>query len=219
MKSDAELQRDVTDELHWDPATGSCRIAVGVKDGVVTLTGRLDSHAQCWRAAVAVLRVQDVRGVISDLHVDLPPSCRRSDAEITDAANHALRWNAVIPADRVYVAVEDGRVTLSGKVEWEYQRRAAEAEVRDLTGVRDLLNLIEIAPRIEPRDVSRNIEAALNRRVRRRANRLSVLVNGGVVTLCGQLDSWSERHAARLAAWAAPGVRNVIDQTTITAQG
>jgi len=108
-------------------------------------------------------------------------------------------------------------LVLSGNVEWEYQSRAAESAMRNLVGIKGLVNLIEIKPRIEPRDVARQIEAALRRRSFRRAKTISVVVNGGTVTLCGQLDYPSERNAARLAAWRASGVRNVVDQTTIAA--
>lgn len=215
MKSDLELQQDVMAELGWDPVICDCRIDAEVHDSMVTLTGNVNSHAQRWRATAAALRVRGVRGVVSELHVDLPAACRLPDGRVSEAIHHALRWNTLIPPNRVQVSVEEGRVTLSGELEWEYQRWAAESEVRDMLGVRDLLNLIEIKPRSEPRDVGGKIAAALNRRVCRRDARVSVIMNGGIVTLSGQLESWNERRAARLAAWAAPGVRNVIDQTTL----
>lgn len=217
MKSDQELRRDVLAELRWDPATRECAIDAAAHDGLITLTGQVRSYAQRWRATAAALRVRGVGGVASTLQVELLPACCIPDATLCEAAYRALRWNTLIPPNCVRVTAEQGRVTLSGTLEWEYQRRAAEAELRDMLGVSDLLNLIEIKPRVEPQDVGRKIEAALRRRVLRRASEVSVIVNGGIVTLSGQLDSWSERHAARHAAWAAPGVRNVIDETTFVA--
>jgi len=217
MKTAKELQRDVTAELNWDPYVDSGRIDVEVQAGIATLTGLVNSYAQKCSAQTAAWRVSGVEGVIADLEVELPSNDWRSDRDIAKAAHNVLAWNTSIPPRRVKVAVKHGWLVLSGNVEWEYQSRAAESAMRNLVGIKGLVNLIEIKPRIEPRDVTRQIEAALRRRSFRRAKTISVVVNGGTVTLCGQLDSPSERNATRLAAWRAPGVRNVIDQTTIAA--
>lgn len=217
MNADQSLTRNVLDELQWDPALAGCRIDAVVHGGIATLSGHVHSHAQRWRATAAALRVRGVGGAISNLHVDLPVTARLADDRIADAARRVLGWNVLIPPDCVNVTVEDARVTLSGTVEWDYQRRAAEAALRDMIGLKDLLNLIEIKPQIEPRAVTGTAKAALGRRIQRHAKHVSVVVDGGTVTLCGQLDSWSERHAARLTAWAAPGVRSVVDHTTIAA--
>jgi osmotically-inducible protein OsmY len=217
MKSDRELQRDVTAELNWDPSVDASRIDVEVHAGIATLAGLVTSYAQKCRAQMAAWRVGGADGVVANLEVDLPSSDKRTDEDITRAARDVLAWNSSIPPRRVKVAVNQGWLLLSGNVEWEYQSRAAESAVRDLVGIKGLVNLIEIRPGIEPRDVVRQIEAALRRRSFRCAKGVSVMVNGGTVTLCGQLDSQSERTAARLAAWRAPGVRNVVDQTTIAA--
>ncbi|MBN8735853.1 MAG: BON domain-containing protein [Xanthomonadales bacterium] len=217
MKTDRELQRDVAAELDWDPSVDASRIDVEAHAGLVTLSGLVGSYAQKCHAQAAAWRVDGVDGVIADLDVELPGIDRRSDDDIARAARNVLAWNASIPPRKVKVAVNHGWVVLSGGVEWEYQSRAAESAMRNLVGITGLVNLIEIKPGVEPRDVTRQIEAALRRRSFRRARDIAVLVNGGTVTLCGQLDSSSERKAARLAAWRAPGVRNVVDQTTIAA--
>lgn len=217
MKSDRELQRDVTAELNWDPSVDASRIDVEVDAGIVTLAGLVNSYAQKCSAQTATWRVGGVEGVIADLEIELPSVDRRSDEDIARAAHNVLAWTTSIPPRRVKVAVSQGWIVLSGNVEWEYQSRAAESAMRNLVGIKGLVNLIEIKPKIEPRDVTRQIEAALRRRSFQRAKAISVIVNGGTVTLCGQLDSPSERKAARLAAWRAPGVRNVVDQTTIAA--
>lgn len=217
MKPDLELQRDVAAELDWDPSIDASRIDVEVHAGIVTLAGLVNSYAQKCHAQAAAWRISGVEGVIADLDVELPGSDRRSDDDIAKAAHDMLAWNTSIPPHKVTASVNHGWVVLSGQVEWEFQSRAAESAIRNLLGIKGLVNLIEIRPAMEPRDVTRQIEAALRRRPFRRAKDISVVVNGGTVTLCGQLDSSSERNAARLAAWRAPGVRNVVDQTTIAA--
>lgn len=217
MKTDRELQRDVTAELDWDPSVDAARIDVEARAGIVTLAGLVNSYAEKCRVQTAAWRVGGVKGVLADLEVELPEADRHSDEDIVRAARDVLAWNASIPPRKVKVSVKHGWLVLSGRVEWEYQSRAAESAMRNLVGIRGLANLIEIRPAVEPRDVTRQIEAALRRRSRRRAKDVSVMVNGGTVTLCGQLDSASERNAARLAAWRAPGVRSVVDETTIVA--
>ena len=217
MKTDREIQRDVAAELNWDPSVDASRIGIEVHDGIVVLEGLVNSYAQKCHAQIAAWRVGGVEGVIADLEVELPPIDQRPDEELAKAACNVLAWHTSIPPRKVKVSAKHGWVVLSGSVEWEYQSRAAEAAMRNLVGIKGLVNLIEIRPGIEPRDVTRQIEAALRRRSFRRAKGISVMVNGGTVTLCGQLGSSSERNAARLAAWRAPGVRNVVDQTTIAA--
>lgn len=217
MKADRELQRDVVTELRWDPSIDASRIDVEAHAGIVTLAGLVTSYAQKCRAQTAAWRVGGVEGVVADLEVELPDIDRRSDEDIARAAHNVLAWNTSIPPRRVKAVVKQGWLVLSGNVEWEYQSRAAESAMRNLVGIKGLVNLIEIRPASEPRDVTHQIEAALRRRFFRRAKAVSVLVNGGTVTLRGQLASPSERNAARLAAWRAPGVRNVVDQTTVAA--
>lgn len=217
MKTDRDLQRDVMAELNWDPSVDADRIDVEAHAGIVTLVGLVNSYAQKCHAQTAAWRVGGVEGVLADLEVVLPDIDRRSDADIARAAQDVLAWNTSIPQRKIKASVKHGWVVLSGSVEWEYQSRAAESALRNLVGIRGLVNLVEIKPRIEPRDVTCQIEAALRRRSRRRAADLSVVVNAGTVTLRGQVGSSSERNAVRLAAWRAPGVRNVVNQTTITA--
>lgn len=217
MKTDRDLQRDVVTELNWDPSVDAARIDVQARAGIVSLVGLVNSYAEKCRAQTAAWRVDGVKGVLADLEVELPDACRRSDEDIARAARDVLAWNTSIPPRKVKVSVRHGWLVLAGRVEWEYQSRAAESAMRNLVGIRGLANLIEIRPAMEPRDVTHQIEAALRRRSRRRAGDITVVVNGGTVTLCGQLDSPSERNATRLAAWRAPGVRNVVDETTIVA--
>ena len=217
MRTDEQLQRDVTEELAWDPAVDPRRIGVEVRDGVAMLSGKVNSYAQKCSAGCATQRVAGIKGVAMELDVELPDKDRRPDDEIAAAAHNVLAWHASVPRGSVKVTVKHAWVVLSGTVQWEYQSHAAEAAVRNLIGIRGLVNLVEIKPAMEPHDVTRQIEAALRRRTDHRALNISVAVNGGTVVLSGELDCWSERQAVRLAAWNAPGIRNVVDQTTIAA--
>lgn len=212
MKDDRELQLDVAAELAWDPSIDATRIVADVRDGTVTLTGQVHSHAQKWRAEAAARRVGGARGLISRLAVDLAVGDRRPDTEIAKTAHQVLAWNALVPAGKLKVAAEDGWITLSGDVDWEFQSSAAEVALRSLVGIKGLINLVQVNPATEPREVTRHIEAALRRCSRDPRQEVAVVMNGGTVTLSGKVASWRERYAVRRAAWAAPGVRNVVDQ-------
>ena len=215
MKTDSQLKRDVMDELAWDPAVSANAIGVAVKDGVVTLSGHLDTFAEKVAVQRAVRRVTGVRAMAIELDVKLAPQHQRSDTEIAAAAEHALRWNIVVPADRVRATVEQGWVQLTGEVDWDYQRQAAYKSVRSLTGVVGVSNEITLRQRTTPADLAQRIEDALKRQALREAHRVQVTVENGTVTLKGSVHSWQERDAAQGAAWSAPGVRDVVSQLTL----
>lgn len=215
MKTDSQLKRDVMDELAWDPAVSANAIGVAVKDGVVTLSGHLDTFAEKVAVQRAVRRVTGVRAMAIELDVKLAPQHQRSDTEIAAAAEHALRWNIVVPADRVRATVEQGWVQLTGEVDWDYQRQAAYKSVRSLTGVVGVSNEITLRQRTTPADLAQRIEDALKRQALREAHRVQVTVENGTVTLKGSVHSWQERDAAQGAAWSAPGVRDVVNQLTL----
>ncbi len=215
MKTDSELRRDVERELEMEPSIDERRIGVAVLDGIVTLTGEVRSYAEKWQAERTVERVSGVRGVVNDLVVK--PATERSDIDIARAAADVLKWNVLVPADRVKVRVESGWLTLEGDVEWEYQRRAAERAVRNLPGVRGISNLIVVKPRVQPSDVRRKIEESFEREAAIDAQHIDVQVNGSEVTLSGRVRSWAERHAAEKAAWSVPGVTAVHNYLTVEA--
>jgi osmotically-inducible protein OsmY len=215
VKTDSQLKRDVMDELAWDPAVSANAIGVAVKDGVVTLSGHLDTFAEKVAVQRAVRRVTGVRAMAIELDVKLAPQHQRSDTEIAAAAEHALRWNIVVPADRVRATVEQGWVQLTGEVDWDYQRQAAYKSVRSLTGVVGVSNEITLRQRTTPADLAHRIEDALKRQALREAHRVQVTVENGTVTLKGSVHSWQERDAAQGAAWSAPGVRDVVNQLTL----
>lgn len=217
MKTDMQLKADVTAELAWDPAVNSVGIGVLVHDGVVTLTGHLDTFAEKVAAERAARRVAGVRGLAIELDVKLIAAHHRSDSEIASVAASALRWSALLPPDRIRVEVEKGWVTLTGDVDWAYQRSTAEKCVRGLMGVRGLSNNIIVKPTVSTRDVAAEISAALERQAEREARHIDVDVEGCVVTLHGKVHSLAERDAAAGAAFAARGVTRIVNKLEIAA--
>jgi len=215
MKTDARLKKDVCAELDWDPSINASQVGVVVKDGIVTLTGHLDTYAEKHAIERAVQRVRGVQAIAVELDVKLDPGHRRSDADIAAAAQSAFKWHALIPLDRIQVQVEKGWVTLSGELDWEYQRREAEKAVRSLTGVVGVSNAIKLKPRVTPANLAQRIREALARHAEHESKHIEVGVEGGVVTLRGYVDSWAERAAAAGATWSAPGVSGVVNEIRV----
>ena len=215
MKTDQQLKKDVIAELEWDPAINAAHVGVAVKDGVVTLTGHLDTYAEKYAIERAVLRVRSVRGIAVELDVKLDPNHRRSDSEIAAAAESALKWHSLIPSDRIRVQVEKGWVTLLGEVNWDYQRRETEKAVRTLTGVVGVSNAITLKTAAAPADVAKRIRDAMVRHAENESRQLEVSVDGDTVILRGTVDSWTERATASSAAWSAPGVAKVVNELKI----
>ena len=215
--TDEEIQREVLAELRWDARVQPNEIGVAVKDGVVILTGWVDSYIKKWAAEQAAHRVRGVTAVANDIEVHLPSSAERTDADIAAAATRALEWDALVPIEKIDVTVSKGWVTLSGEVEWQYQKHDAERAVRRLAGVRGVSNLIRVAPHVKPMpdELKRKIEDALIRSAETDANRITVDVHGSRITLRGVVRSWAEREEAEAVAWSAPGVTSVDNQITV----
>lgn len=216
MKTDAQLQQDVMDELTSEPAVEASTIGVEAKDGVVTLAGHVKSAAERYAAERAAQRVSGVKGVVVEIDVTIPDWSRHTDADVVHRVRSALEWNSSVPKDAVKISVSDGVVTLAGEVDWAFQRKSAVAAVRNLIGVRDVVDRITLKSRpINARDVRRKIQAAIHRQAQVDANAITINVDGGNVTLLGVVDSWSERMAARNAAWSMPAVQRVVDNLSV----
>jgi osmotically-inducible protein OsmY len=217
MTEDLHLRQDVERELGWESIVRSAEIGVGVKDGIVTLSGVVDSHAVKRAAERAAARVLGVKAVSSQLEVDQGGLKGRTDADIAWSAANALAWNALIPADRIQIEVSHGWVTLEGFVDWRFQGMAAEEVVAELAGVEGVTNMIAVCPAVPPAAVKREVETALNESSKALGRRVVVETRCDCVTLWGSVGSQKQREAAEDAAWSAAGVREVSNHITISA--
>jgi osmotically-inducible protein OsmY len=214
-RPDTQIQSDVLAELKWDSRVLPNEIGVVVKDGIVTLTGSVDSYAKKWAAEEAAHRVRGVKAVANDIEVHLAVFAERTDADIAAAAVRALEWDALVPIEKLDVTVSKGWVTLKGDVEWQYQKQGAERVVRRLAGVKGVTNLITVKPRLAPSEIKEKIEQALVRSAELDAKHITVDVQGSKVTLKGTVRSWAQREEAERQAWLAPGVTSVDNRITI----
>ncbi|MHB2205272.1 BON domain-containing protein [Methylobacterium sp. CM6257] len=213
--SDKTIQQHVIDELAFDPRIDAANIGVTVDDGVVTLSGHVDSYSERYNAEQAAKRVKGVRAVVLHLDIRTPSAPRPKDEDLAHRAIQILDWNVQVPRDAIQVKVDAGQVTLSGKVEWHFQKSAAEAAVRRLSGVTGLINLIAIQPTATAPAIREKILAALKRDAELEADGINVKVDGTRVTLEGRVHAWHEREVVERAAWAAPGVTVVEDRLAL----
>ena len=215
MKSDIQLQQDVLAELKWEPSVNAADIGVEVKDGIVTLAGHVNNYAEKWDAERAAQRVSGVRALAIEMDVRLLGLSKRGDADIAQAAENVLQWMTLLAKDSVKVMVENGWITLSGEVEWQYQKQAATDAVRYLMGVTGVSDQIAIGPKLSLNAIESEIEAALKRRAIVNAPKISVKVKDRDVTLTGTVNTWAEHDLAWTCAWSTPGVQKVIDDITV----
>lgn len=215
MKTDTQLQSDVMAELKWDPSFNAAEIGVEVKNGVVTLSGHVDKYAEKWAAERAAQKVTGVKALAIELDVALPGASNRSDGDIARTAENVLEWTTNWPKDLVKVMVEKGWVTLSGELDYEYQRQLASSSVRHLMGVTGVSNQVTIKSKLTSSTVKSDIEAALKRRALTDAQEIMVTVNGSKVTLTGVVHSWSERDMVSDSVWNTPGVTDVNDNISV----
>src|ERR1700730_6984697 len=215
LKSDSELERDVKEELRWNPDLDATDIAVSARSGAVTLTGFVRSYKDKYEAEGAAKRVAGVIAVANDLKVRIPSVHERPDPDIARDAATAIKSYLPISYEQIKAVVKDGWVTLEGEVEWQYEQQAAETAVRRLEGVKGISNLIEIKPRVKPYDIKRKIQEAILRNAEVDANQIIIETNGSVVILKGTARAWVEREEAERVAWRAPGVTKVEDHIVV----
>ena len=213
---DWEIRQNVEEELNFEPSVNAAEIGAAVNDGIVTLTGRVDSYWEKSAAQEAAARVAGVKAVVNELEIRLPISSERTDEDIARAAVNRLEWTITVPKDHIKAKVSKGWVTLEGDVDWQFQKNAAEKTIRDLVGVKGVLNHIVVKARPSTAEVKSAIEEALKRSAQVDANRINVDVQGDKVMLKGTVRSWLEREEAERAAWRAPGVRGVDNRIVLS---
>lgn len=211
-ESDQQLRDAVLRQLEWDPQVTSNDIDVSTADSIVTLTGFVHTYAEKYAAEKAAQAVYGVRAVANDIEVK--PSGVRTDPEIARDVIHTMKINITVP-EEIKAIVDQGFVTLEGSAEWDFQRRSAESCVRNVAGVRGVVNHIKVKPRVSAVQVSTKIEEALRRNAELDARRITVSATDNKVHLYGSVRSWFEREEAERAAWAAPGVAEVVDHISI----
>ena len=212
---DKTLRQFIIDELGFEPSIDAANIGVAVEKGVVTLTGHVANYVEKLAAERAVKRVKGVKAIAQEIEVRFSNQPKRSDDEIAQRALDILTWSVQVPVDSIQVKVEKGWITLTGAVEWQYQKQAAESAVRHLSGILGVSNMIEIEPHVAAADVHRKIMDSLKRNAEVEADSIRVVVDNGKVILEGKVKAWYERNLAERAAWSAPGVKAVEDRLSI----
>ena len=218
MKTDSQIQKDVMDELKWEPFLNAEQIGVAVKNGVVTLSGKVDMYSKKTCAEKAAKKVAGVKAVAEDIEVILPGSSRRTDSDIAEAALHALKWHSALQEDKIKLKVESGIITLEGEVDWEFQRDSARLMVENLTGVWSVINKIKITPRTSPKELKKRITSAFQRNACLDSENIDVEISDHKAVLTGHVRSWAEKEDAEKAAWAAPGITSVENELEINSE-
>jgi len=216
--SETFLRQTIIEELEYEPSLDATHVGVAVEKGIVTLTGHVGSVPQKQAAITAVRRIRGVRAIADEIEVRLPFEEKIDDEEIAKRAVDVLGWNSVVPERTIQVLVRNGWVTLTGSVNWHFQKQSAEDAVRKLSGVRGIVNSVAVKTRVQATDVKKKIEDALRRRIESEVKGIRVTVEeGGEVTLDGVVDDWNEHQVIETAAWSAPGVIAVHNRLSVTA--
>jgi len=215
MKNDLQIQKDVIEELRWEPFLNSSEIGVAVKNGVVTLSGQVDSYSKKIIAEKVAKNVSGVKAVAENIQVGILPGFRKTDTEIAEAVLNALKWHSAIQEEKIKIKVENGNVRLEGEVEWEYQRASIKSAIENLAGVHSVINLVTVKPKITPSEVQQKIKAAFQRSATIDAGKITAEVFGTKVILRGHVRSFAEKEDAEAAAWNAPGITSIESKLEI----
>ena len=215
MKSDNQIQKDVMDELKWQPFLNASEIGVTVKNGIVTLSGQIDNYSKKLSAEKAAKRVLGVKAIAEDIQIGVSPAYNKTDTEIAEAVLNALKWHTAVQEEKIKIKVENGNVTLEGEVEWEFQRSNAKTAIENLTGVCSVFNFINVKPKITASDIQQKIKSAFLRSATIDSEKITADVMGSRVTLSGHVHSYTEKEDAENAAWNAPGVLSIENKLEI----
>lgn len=215
MATDSVLQKNIRDELLWDPRIVGAGISVSVQNKVATLTGQLDSYAEKIALKQAVERVIGVESLVLNVFVKPPKIHQRSDTEIAAAIEHVFSWSTPVPREKIEILVDNGWVSLSGELDWNFQRIAVERMIRPLKGVVGITDTISLKPRDLPKSASNRIRETVIRQVAREPKNIDISLDGCVITLRGQVQSWAEKNATEGAMWSVPGISKVNSQLTV----
>jgi osmotically-inducible protein OsmY len=215
MKTDSQIQKDVMDQLKWEPFLNASQIGVAVKNGIVTLSGQVDTYSKKLTAENAAKKIAGVKAIAEDIQIGVSPSYNKTDTEIAEAVVNALKWHTAVMEEKIKIKVESGNVRLEGEVEWEFQRRNAERAIENLAGVRSVINLITVTPKVTATDIQHKITAAFERSATIDAAKISAEVSGNKVILHGRVRSLAEKEDAENAAWFAPGVTSVDSRINV----
>jgi osmotically-inducible protein OsmY len=215
MKNNQELQSDVQNAIKWEPLLNAAEIGVTAKDGVVSLTGVVDSYAKKMEAENAAKKVIGVKALVENIEVKFPTSWSKTNTEIADEVLTALKSNWSVPQDKVTVKVEDGWVTLEGELAWNYQKDAAKSAVNYLTGVKGVTNNIKIKSETHDAIEKKDVEEAIGRSWSVDDSDINVSVSGTTVTLMGTVTSWYQKEEAGRIAWNTPGIWHVKNELEV----
>ena len=216
---ETELKANVLDELSWDPRVDASGIAVSVDGQSITLSGIVPTYIEKLAITRAAKRVSDAKEIDNQVKVQLPTNFQRDDAQIAERIASVFEWNTSIPKDKVHFSVSNAHVTLTGEVDWEYQRRALEKLVEQISFIEGITNNVSLKPRAIAGNLKKQIENALKRSAMQEANKVKVSISGGIVTLEGTVKAPYERQLIEQAVWAAPGIQKVIDNISIGQNG
>jgi osmotically-inducible protein OsmY len=215
MKTDLEIKQDVIEELKWEPFLNASQIGVSVKEGVVTLSGSIDSYSKKIAAEKATKNVSGVKAVALDLEVNLPGSSIRNDTDIAEAVVNALKWHSAVRENKINVKVESGVVTLEGIVDWEFQKNSAKMMVENLMGVKGIVNTIQIKQKTSIEDIKQKVSAAFHRSATIDASGIDIEIIDNKAILKGNVRSWAEKEDAENAVWSANGIERVDNRLEI----